>query len=168
PAAVLSGALTAVSLTVTVTAALHARWDLAILAACGSSVTVGALAVSRRRGKSAGHRLGRGAAGSAAALAAGGPGAAPVALGWALRLAPAAARLGGLRPANGDGGRTLQLAGRVFLGHHADTGGLGLHARPRRPAGLGRSEGEPRGGGRGAYRSRASRGLGPGRCPPRR
>jgi hypothetical protein len=86
PAAVLSGALTAVSLTITVTAALHARWDLAILAACGSSVTVGALAVSRRTGKSAGHRLELGAAGSAATLAAAGLLAAPVALvglfGW--------------------------------------------------------------------------------------
>src|SRR5262249_13486499 len=95
PAAVLSGALTAVSLTITVTAALPARWDLAILAACGSSVTVGALAVSRRRGKSAGHRLELGAAGSAATLAAAGLGAAPVALGGLFGLHRLLARLGG-------------------------------------------------------------------------
>ncbi len=86
PAAVASGALAVMSLVIPVTAAAPASWDLALFAACGFSVCVGALAMGRRVGRPAGHRLALAAAGSAATLAAAGLLAAPVALvglfGW--------------------------------------------------------------------------------------
>jgi hypothetical protein len=86
PAAVASGALAVMSLVIPVTAAAPASWDLALFAACGFSVCAGALAIGRRVGRPAGHRLALAAAGSAATLAAAGLLAAPVALvglfGW--------------------------------------------------------------------------------------
>ena len=86
PAAAVSGALAVMSLVMPVTAALPVSWYLALLAGCGFGVTILALAVGRRAGKSVGHRLDIAAAGSAATLAAAGIFAAPVALvglfGW--------------------------------------------------------------------------------------
>src|SRR6266851_58826 len=88
--------------------------------------------------------------------------------GRALRLAPAAARLGWLRPAHGDSGQLHQLA-RIALGDRgAGTGQPGLPGCARRPVGIRRAEVQPRGGGRRACRSRAGRGFGPGRSASNR
>src|SRR5258707_93924 len=80
PAAVVSGALAVMSLVIPVTGALPVSWHLAVLTGCSFGVTILALAVSRRAGKSAGHRLDIAAAGSAATLAGAGIFAPPAAL----------------------------------------------------------------------------------------
>jgi len=80
PAAIASGALAVMSAVILVAAPAPASWDLALLAACGFAVTLGALIAGRRARSPLRHRLELAAAGSAAMLAAAGLVAAPVAL----------------------------------------------------------------------------------------